>query len=283
MAATEVVHIAPTLATMASIYKLSREGGPRSERFSAYRKRVEHEWGLVAYNPMAGEAALRAVERLIELDAESITWAAAAAAVSRCEYSHPVTLAVAVLSKGMWTDRVATEIEHRTAQPTAQVGKGCVTLWTGEPVDESIIRREAVATTVRVMMASLHGARPKVVEVLWREGLAYALAVDMVPLSDTEIASLRPDDLLAPASDADAAAVTTAIEVLGDSDSISDVASVLMGDAVAEAMGWPPLGIEARSGYRWAIRHASRVLALSGAPASLRAHPPVPTTLTAAP
>ena len=62
------VTIAPTLRTMSSIYRLSREGGPASERFRAYVARVEDEWGLSAYNPMSGSAALEAVDHLLALD-----------------------------------------------------------------------------------------------------------------------------------------------------------------------------------------------------------------------
>src|SRR5258708_27449122 len=93
--------VGPTLATMAAIYRLDRAGGPSSPRFRASLARVEYEPGLAAYNPMAGPAALASVERLLELDAEAI-------AGRRAEEAE---IAVVVSSPGLWTDRIATEVE----------------------------------------------------------------------------------------------------------------------------------------------------------------------------
>lgn len=277
------IRIAPTLATMAEMYRLSREGGPRSERFRAYVARVEHEWGIVAYNPMAGEPALHAVQRLIDLDAESLAAEDAKAVAERCEYGDGITLALVVRSRGMWTDRVATEIELRASPITTPAGHGMVTLWAGEPADESLVRRETIAETVRVMSTARHGSARTLVEILWREGLACALAAHLVPFTEVEAASIPADSLWAPASEADALAVSTAIEVLGDSASLGDIASVLLGDPAAETMGWPAMGVPNRAGYRWAIRHAERVLGMSGAAAALRASPPMSNALRASP
>ena len=109
---------------MAEMYRLSREGGPRSERFRAYVARVEHEWGIVAYNPMAGEPALHAVQQLIDLEAESLAADAAKAVAERCEYEDAITLALVVRSRGMWTDRVATRSSsaHRRSRRRLATG-----------------------------------------------------------------------------------------------------------------------------------------------------------------
>ena len=77
-------------------------------------KRVEHEWGLVSYNPMAGAAALEAVQQAIAVDAERIAREAAGDTIAECEYTGSVTPAVVVASAGMWTDRLATEVEYQT-------------------------------------------------------------------------------------------------------------------------------------------------------------------------
>jgi len=276
------VTIAPTLSTMAAMYRLSREGGPRSERFRAYVSHVEHEWGMVAYNPMAGDAALRAVEALLQMDAETLAAEAASEALERCEFDEPITLAVVVRSRGMWTDRVATEIELRASPITAPAGHGIVTFWSNEPANELAVRRESVAETVRVMSTARHGSANSLVEVLWREGLACALAATLVPLGENETTAIAAESQWAPATEADARAVAAAIEVLGDSSELGDITGVLLGDSSAQTMGWPALGIPERAGYRWAIRHAARVIALSGPAAALRALPPTPTSLAAA-
>ena len=47
-----MVTVVPTLVRIAEIYRLPREGGNASPRFSEYVKHVEHAWGVVAYNPI---------------------------------------------------------------------------------------------------------------------------------------------------------------------------------------------------------------------------------------
>ena len=59
-------------------------------------------------------AALEAVQQAIALDAARIARDAASDAIAECEYAGAVTLAVVVASVGMWTDRLAAEVEYRT-------------------------------------------------------------------------------------------------------------------------------------------------------------------------
>ena len=247
------VTIAPTLETMAELYLLSREGGPKSERFLTYVKRVEHEWGLVSYNPMAGAAALEAVQEAIALDAERIARDAAEGAIAECEYTGCVTLAVVVASAGMWTDRLATEIEYRTTAKR-RADHGQVILWSREAITAEDVRRESVAETVRTMWTALHGQARTLRAVLSREGLAYALA---------DPKAITPPD--------NEAALGDALEILGDSTTQGDIVAALYGDAVADQMGWPTLGIGDRGGAQWAAHRAVRTIAGIGEAAALRA------------
>jgi len=138
------------------IYRLDRTGGVRSPRFVAYLARVESEHALAPYNPMAGPAALASVQRLIELDAEAIAGRHAAEA----------ELAVVVSSPGLWTDRVATEVELRTdPEPPA-----LVRFWAGEPVEAADVERECAAAVQRVHWSLEHGPARTVDAVLAREG-----------------------------------------------------------------------------------------------------------------
>jgi hypothetical protein len=241
---------------MAAIYSLSRAGGPRSARFTAYVARVEHEWGLVGYNPMAGPPALAAVQQLITLDAEQLARNAAQEIAERCEFDGEVTLALVVASPGMWTDRLATEVQHRTVGDR-HVGHGEVLLWTGDALDGALVRRESVAEAVRTMWTSTHGAATTLREVLAREGLAYALA------SNPYNASEPRDDI----------AVEDAISVLDDTAILGDIVAVLYGDAAAIALGWTPLGISKHAGFRWAIERASKLIDRVGAREALRMIP----------
>lgn len=241
------MRIAPTLATMAEIYTLSREGGPRSPRFRAYVARVEHEWGLSAYNPMAGPPALDAVNGLIALDAECLAYNAARDVSTRCDFDGPLTLAVVVASKGMWTDRVATEVHHRTFGDR-RAEHGIVLLWAGDVLDAEIVRRESSAEAVRVMWTSTHGPAATLRAVLAREGLAYALASS--PFGNS--------------TPADDAKIEDAIGILGDTHTLGDIIGVLYGDAAAICLGHTPLGLAEHAGYRWAIARATALVDRAG-------------------
>jgi hypothetical protein len=215
---------------MAEIYRLDRTGGVRSPRFVAYLGRVENRRALAAYNPMAGPAALASVQRLIELDAEAIA----------ARHAADAELAVVVSSPGLWTDRVATEVELRTdPEPPA-----LVRFWAGEPVQAADVERECVAAAERVRWRLRHGPARTVDAVLAREGAAYAVAGS-------------PFGTLAAG---EAELVSDAVELLGASEQPGDIAAVLFGDPAAVALGWTPLGIPWHAGYRWAIARAHGAL-----------------------
>jgi hypothetical protein len=99
---------------------------------------------------MAGPAAQECVSLLLALDAEALALAAATAVVEACVYLDPTTLAIAVRSQGMWTDRLSTEAQERVAGGHPP-GFGLVSLWSREPVNADDVRRESAAEAVRVM------------------------------------------------------------------------------------------------------------------------------------
>jgi hypothetical protein len=247
------IQLVPTLATMAEIYKLPREGGAASPRFKRYVELVPRHYGLVAYNPMAGPHALETTEQLLGVDAEGVATEAARETMDRCDYPDPITLAVVLCAPGAWTNRLATEVEHRTAHRLPS-GHGLVLHWTRETPTAEQIRRETIAETVRVMALAAQGRRESVRSLLRREGLAYALG----------------GNPYGPITAEDQHAVGDAIEVLGVSESIGDMTGVLYGDAAASALGWTQAGIAEHGGYRWAIDEARRRIEELGAPATLR-------------
>lgn len=242
---TPQVRIHPTLAAMAEVYRLPREGGRNSPRFGPYTAAAAHTWGLPFYNPMAGDHALTAVETLLEMDAEHVTRECAERVVALAAFEGTVDLAVIVASAGMWTDRVATEVNYRTVE-ARKPGYGMVYLWTRETLTREGVEREACAETLRVIWTALHGPARTMHEVLHREGLAYAMAARCMT-SPVPVERPTPEDT---------AAVEGALDVLGDSADAGEIAAVLFGDAIAEQMGWATLGISDRAGYRWAIARA---------------------------
>jgi hypothetical protein len=248
------IQIIPTLATMAEIYRLPREGGAASPRFKRYVELIPSNYGLIAYNPMAGPHALEATEHLLAVDAEAVALVAAREVADQCGYPDPITLAVVLCAPGQWTDRLVTEIEHRTSHRSSS-GNGLVQHWTRETPTTEQIRREAIAEAVRVMALALRGPRESVRCLLHREGLAYALG----------------GNPYGPATAGDRHAVGEAVEVLGASEELGDKAGILYGDAAAAALGWAQPGVAEHGGYRWAIDQAAGGIADLGAPSALRA------------
>jgi hypothetical protein len=246
-----MVTVVPTLVRMAEIYRLPREGGNASPRFREYVRHVEHEWGFVAYNPMAGDAAAEAVNALIALDAEALARDAAAAVAADAGHQAAITLAVIVRSTGMWTDRIATTVQDRTAPAPQRHGHGLVQLWSREPITAAQVRIESAAECERIIWHARNGPATTVRALFAREANAYATAARITSASHPYGA----------ASPADRVAVDGALERLGESREQSDAASILFGDAGATAMGWTALGIPDDGGYRVAIERA-----LSGYP-----------------
>lgn len=254
------VRIAPTLHTMAGVYALTREGGPKSPRFAAYVAKTPANWGLVPYNPMAGDAALDTVNALIAIDAEALAQQSAQQVAVQCHYTDAILLAIAVRSKGLWTDRVATEVDERVTAKPRVPHQGVISLWSREENSTQTIARESAAEAVRVMWHAMHGVADTLNRVLACEGLAYALA--------EPLGGLGP--YATPIAPEETVAVIEAFEVLGDSTQASEIAGVLYGDAAAKEMGWTPLGIPQYAGYRWAIQRAVGRVGTVGAATVLR-------------
>lgn len=257
---TPTVQIAPTLQFMASVYALTREGGPKSPRFAAYVSNTQHHWGIVPYNPMAGDAALDTVNSLIAMDAESLAARVANEVVSTCAYEGSISLAIAVRSKGLWTDRVATEVDERVTGKARVAHRGIVSIWSREESTPADVAREVAAETVRTMWHAQHGVADTLTRVLACEGLAYAVAASYGTL-DSYSAAAAPEETVA---------IIEAFEILGDTTHASEIAGVMYGDDAAKEMGWTPLGLPAHAGYRWAIQRAAAHIAAVGAAKALR-------------
>lgn len=255
------VRIAPTLAGMQSLYQLARDGGVKSDRFTSYLEHAPTDFGFAAYNPMAGVAALESVQQLMACDAEGVALATAQQVAALCDYDDELTLAVAVRSAGMWTHRIATEVDERAAGKMSPRGHGIVSLWSREECSVPDVARETAAETVRVMWSAIHGAADTVQRLLQREGLAYAIA------SQFSTSSPYDGDL----SQEETVAVLDALQILGESRASSDMAGVLFGDSVAVTMGWSPPGVPHNAGYKWAIARATHDLVGSAAATLLRA------------
>jgi Arc/MetJ family transcription regulator len=247
------IQVVPTLATMAAVYQLPREGGAASPRFKRYLELIPGCYELVAYNPMAGPHALETTEQLLAIDAEAIALDAARETASVCGYPDPITLAVVLCSAGAWTNRLTTEIEHRTSRRMPS-GRGLILHWSREMPTAGQIRREAIAEAVRVIVVARRAGSETVASLLHREGLAYALG----------------GNPYGPVTSDDERAMRDAVEVLGTSEKLADMAAVLYGDPAAAALGWATAGVAEYGGYRWAIDRAERRVKDAGVPSVIR-------------
>ena len=196
---------------MADIYRQPATGGKDSPRFKAYVAAAESS-PISHFNPMTSKPVLETIEALLAIDAEGIAE----------ELAGDHTMFITVAAPGMWTDRIATEVEHRLGEPTGQI-----LLWTGEDTTIEAVRRETIAQVVRIE----RHARTTF-EVAMREGYAYALAGD--------IGARDP-------------AVDQALRIVGKDESLPTKAALLYGDDAAQAMGFVPLGLSDHAGYKHCI------------------------------
>lgn len=208
---------------MAGVYRCSARGGPNSARFDAYvaagRRREPIHW----YNPMTSAPVLETVEALLALDAEDEVASVATSTAHRMEFFEDRVMHVTVAAPGMWTDRLATEIEHRLL--AADVGG--VLWWFEDPVEVEALRGVIAAETVRLVTADRQGPPSTLSGAVAQEGMARSVGGDVGRF------------------DSDAAA---ALDVLGGDPSLSIMVAFLYGDEAALAMGFTPLGLAAGVG-----------------------------------
>lgn len=239
------VRIVPTLHAMADVYRLPTAGGPTSPRFTTYVELARAGAPVARYNPMTTTDVLGTIEALLAADAEAVALAAARSCAERLELDTDIELSITVAAPGMWTDRWATEIDHRlTGRSLTNI-----LLWAGEAGDAATVGAAAAAQVVRVAWARTGGPPATVTDAVGQEGLAGALAG-------------APGEL--------DPAVGAALQVLGEDASLSSMAAVLYGDEVATALGWTPVGIGPWAGLRHAAALAAAALARHPAARLLR-------------
>jgi hypothetical protein len=234
------VRIAPTLAAMADIYQLSTDGGPESPRFTKYVDLNRDGYPVAGFNPMTtSKDPVKTIEALIELDAEELASATANDCARELGLRADIGLSITVATPGMWTDRLATEIEHRIGGRRWSE----ILLWSGEEVDADKLRLLTRAQMVRAGWATIHQPPRTVAQLAGQEGLVGAVARD--PGED------------APSPDPTVAEV---LATVGEDSHLATRAAFLYGDDVARKMGWTPLGVGPSGGYAHSIAVAIETL-----------------------
>jgi hypothetical protein len=249
------VRIVPTLSAMAEVYRLTTEGGPESPRFQRFVELAKDGAPVSGYNPMTSKDALGTVEALLAIDAEDKAKDTANQYAEELGIEEDLDLAITVATPGLWTDRLATEIEHRLGGRRWKE----IVLWTGEDADEEAVRAATTAQAVRAAWALLHGPPRRVSHAAGQEGLAAAIA-------DAEASAPEPE----PDEDPGDRSVAAALDVFAEDTELSSRAALLYGDEVARQFGWMPLGVKPSAGYAYCRAKATEALKESPAKDLLR-------------
>ena len=234
------------LTKVRELYQLPRT----FERFQGYLELVRADGTealpLSQLNPMAKPHALERVEQLLEIGAEDRALAAACEAAAHMRDTGDALRIVVLLmddAKGGWTNRAFAEFAHRYERKY-EVSRGwaSVVVWTSEDPTHELVEQRTFESLYRTLDERRHGPVRTLREILDREGRTMRFAGHQPRYDDATLASLRAT--IAPHLDWDAAPV---------------VFAALYGDAIAESLGYPPLGIPDRGGYELALANALEI------------------------
>jgi hypothetical protein len=223
-----VIEVEPTLAFMADVYRLTAEGGPASPRFRAYVEAGAERVPVHGYNPMTSKDVLPTIEALLAIDGEARLGAAANRVAAELGFTDDVAMHLTVATPGMWTDRLATEVEHRLLLRDP----GGVLLWFDEPVLVEQLDAAIVAQAVRLVSFHRQGPPITLADAVAQEGEALARA-----------GHLGEHD----------GAAAEALAVLEHDTDLPTMVAFLYGDDAARTMGFTPLGLDLHAGERHAV------------------------------
>ncbi|MGD0969062.1 MAG: hypothetical protein ABR949_12350 [Candidatus Aquilonibacter sp.] len=238
------VELVPFLAQLRDLYTQPRGFARFQEYLNILRTETgEMELPISNVNPMAKPHVLARVEELLALGAETVALEAAREGSRRLgdlDEALRLILIVADDAAGGWTNRAFAEFAHRyESKHQVQRGWVVVMLWSSEKPSAGLVRRETLTTLYRTIDERKHGPVRKLREVMEREGRAMRFAAH----------ERRYDDVIL-------RAIREKIEPHLDSHAAPIVFAALYGDATAESLGYPPLGIPDRGGYELALADA---------------------------
>ena len=226
------VSVTPLLGRMTEIYNLSLQGGAGSERFQAYVEACKSGIPMHGYNPMTSAPVLDVISALVGIEAEQLVATSATETAEQLGHDADEVMYLTIAAPGMWTDRLATEVEHRL------LGKdpASVLWWLDLPFTTAGLTAEAVAQTVRLISYRRNGPPTNLKEAVRQEGAA-ALLSGVSPRLDRGAAE--------------------AYDILSNDSSLSSMVAFLYGDDAANAMGFTPLALADGVGTRHAAAMAS--------------------------
>jgi hypothetical protein len=238
----------PLLSVQRELYQMPRGW----ERFRAYLATMidpetrDLKLPLSGMNPMGKEHLPALLDELLAIDADGV--AAQAVADAEAELSHiPGQFKVACVVSddlmGGWTNRYTSEFTRRFGT-RAYHKRGWleVGLWTSEAPSVETVRQHALETVYRAAHIEQHGFTRTLSEMLKQEGYAMAMAECTAPTLDADELDYTRE-VIAPHLDAKDQPILIAC---------------LFGDAAADSLGYPTLGLGERAGFALAL-HDARV------------------------
>jgi hypothetical protein len=224
------ITVEPTLELMADVYRRSTSGGSRSGRFRGYVDAAAVS-PIHGYNPMTSQPVLVTIEALLDAQAEARLEKTANQTALRLDYARDDAMHINVATPGMWTDRLATEVEHRLLA----MDPGGLLWWFDQTVHDAALDFEIVAQTVRLIFQRRAGAPATLAAAVRQEGSAGAFA--------GATGAFHPG-------------AADVLEVLGEDTSLSTMVAFLYGDGAAAEMGFKAIGIDGDTGSDHAVAMA---------------------------
>ncbi len=227
---------------------------PRSmERFRNYIATLTDEAGemelpLSAMNPMGKDHLLPYLERLVALDADAIGAQATAATAQQLHHvpgHFRVTVVVSDDLLGSWTNRYASEFQHRFHTRAHDRRGWCAPiLWSSERYTGDAINQIVSAAIYRLAHVLQHGYAKTLAEMMAQEGYAMAAAGMTSPMLDAE----------------DLAYTKAVLQPYRQQGGEPIVIPALFGDPAARELGYQPLGLSPRAGFALALAEAKAAL-----------------------
>ncbi len=205
-------------------------------------------------NPMAKEHAVVKIDELLAIGADEVGAQAAAEADVRLKQIQAdarlkhvkadveIKASVVLVDDvaGGWTNRFTSEASVRFPGRGALKRPFATALaWTSESPTAEDIRREMLAAIFRVAYLQRRGLPRSLAAMLDQEGLAGVFATARPTLGPAQLNAAR-----------------TIIIALGADPPYPSVFAAMYGDAAAEQLGYPPLGLPARAGFEVALADA---------------------------
>lgn len=241
------LQIVPTLSQLLAIYQLPH--GP--QRFEAYLAATVDEAQssqqvrlppLIAANPMADAQTTTKLKQWLALAAEDVAaaWLPEIEAELSPQQHLQIGLSLLDDASGSWTNRYLNDYELRFGQQIS--GWLTVPLWSSDSPSLKLLRLTLRSAIARSVWQQQHGPAVTLRQMLQQEGYALAFADASFSLNNVTIDHSRK--MLAPHL---------------SSDSLNSKALIftcLYGDAAANEVGYPTLGLPPNAGFAVALANA---------------------------